>query len=147
MLTIRSLQLSRFMLARLLMSCAAALAIIVGLLAMHTFAPPAAHSTSQSISSATLQADHSQVTTEATGAAAVCETDCRSGAPAPLPDHSGVMAFCVLALLAVVLLVGPTTALSIVRSPRISTAFLSLLSGAMAFARPPSLTALSISRT
>ncbi len=147
MTTIRSPASTRSTMHRLFLMVGIAVALIVGLLAMHTLTADTGHAESPAISSAT---DHEQVMAGAARAdtaadAGHCLGDC--GAPGNMPNHSMPMMVCVLALLAAVIVV-------------LAPALLARLSGSLGVVvpaagvpralprpRPPSLLVLSISRT
>lgn len=146
MKTIRSMASTGSSTRRLVFMLGIAVALIAGLLAMHTLTAGTTHlESTAAISSA---ADHDEVTVGAAveGTAADtghCVGDC--GAPRNMPNHSMLMMVCVLALLAAVI---------VVRAPAL-LARLSMPLGRVALVadaprtspRPPSLLVLSISRT
>lgn len=145
MQTIRSLMHPRSFVWRTLITVGLSLAVIVGLLAMHTMSThhlgPANH------------ADHSAVTSDTRGDVMTAHADdmtepCDCDSVAPAQDHSAMTVACVLALLATLLLIA---APRLLRDSCDGTRHLSTLSQrarrALAQARPPSLLVLSISRT
>lgn len=118
---------------------ALAVAVIVGILAMHFVASPASHS------APAMQATHSAVSAESHPSTAVVMTDCAGCTE----DMTMVMMWCILALLtAALLLLAPW------RARRWHRQLLLLHSSAstgiqrvLFFLRPPSLIVLCISRT
>lgn len=144
--TIRSLASTRSGAQRAFLTVMAAVALIVGLLAMHTLSTGTAHAESRT--SATI-AEHDQPAqmTDARGATDTghCPGDC--GGPGNMPDHSMLLMICALALLAAVIVVlAPTLLSGLGMSPRVA-APLRDAARALPRPRPPSLLVLSISRT
>ena len=155
MLRIRSDERVPRALCRLLVLVPVALAVIMGLLGMHTLtgshASPAAETTMASVHSAGVALATS---VGGAGVAAVedgssvdhCTGDCSY--PAGMPDHSMLMMVCVLALLAAVIILLAPTALALLAYTlaRVHARGRSLLAR-LPHPRPPSLIVLSVSRT
>lgn len=132
--------------ARLLMAVAVSLAVIVGLLAMHTL------STADSAHGSR----HAEVATEAHGTAQMPiagqsadagPQPCDCVEPAPAPAHSMLLMSCVLALLVVLLLLAPPSLVGTLGALRSIGTGVARAHGALARPQPPSLLVLSISRT
>jgi hypothetical protein len=142
---IRSLTNTRSTMHRIFFSLGFAVALIAGLLAMHTLNAGGTHIESAPTATAF---DHGQKAVALDGAAVdsgYCVNDC--GAPRPMPDHLMLLMVCALALLAVVLVV-VAPALLVCPSTSLSLAMLVRNAGrALPAPRPPSLLVLSISRT
>lgn len=131
----------------LLMLGTAAVLIIVGLLAMHTFtAEPAGHGSSGVTHSASAASHDPGTTAILDGGVAACDGPCHV-TTGQGQGHDNMMAACVLALLAgLLLLVPPTLARRHGFSLREVTSWLPW-EATDALPRGPSLTVLSISRT
>lgn len=139
---------------RLLLVAPIALAIITGLLAMHTLTgshdPAASGSSTVSVHTQVhdMAASDGMVTTAITNevAAGHCEDGC--GIPAGMPDHSMLMMVCVLALLAAVItLLAPSVLAVLARTLARAHVRTGVMLTALPLPRPPSLLVLSISRT
>ncbi|WP_298866245.1 DUF6153 family protein [uncultured Microbacterium sp.] len=155
MLRIRSHERVPSVLRRLLVLVPVALAIITGLLGMHTLtgshASPTAETTmanvhSAGVAPATSVGGAGAAAMEEGSSAGHCAGDCSY--PAGMPDHSMLMMVCVLALLAAVIILLAPTALALLAYTlaRAHARGRSLLAR-LPHPRPPSLIVLSISRT
>ena len=148
MKTIRSLANSGSTTRRLVFMLGIAVALIAGLLAMHTLTAGNAHlESAPAISSA---ADHDQAmagpAVEGTAIdAGHCLGDC--GAPGNMPNHSILMMVCVLALLAAVIIVLAPALLARLSMSLGVVVLVADMPRALPRPRPPSLLVLSISRT
>lgn len=143
---------------RLLVSLAAAVALIAGLLAMHVLGIPASdHAGAGALtisehahhSSASAHADPGEQATHLSPAPAVsgepCDGDC--GMPAGMPTHSMPMAACVLGLVGAILLLLPPASRALLAALEGPRRVAAQMFGAVAPLHPPSLHVLSISRT
>lgn len=128
--TIRSLAWARTTGRRFVITIAMVVAVIAGLLAMHTVSG-AVHTPASSMQT-TAGAEH-------------CPGECDE--PAHRPDHSMVMTACVLALLAAVTIVFAPALHTRAATPMARAAQLLGTVRALPRPRPPSLLVLSISRT
>ncbi|WP_309708983.1 DUF6153 family protein [Pseudolysinimonas sp.] len=148
MKTIRSLASTRSTMHRLFFLFGVAVALIAGLLAMHTLTANSAHI--ESAPALLSAADLDQVMVaganeDMAGDARHCMGDC--GAPANMPDHSILMMVCALALLAAVIIVLPPALLARFGMSLGVAALIADVPRALPRPRPPSLLVLSISRT
>lgn len=145
--TIRSWAGTRSGAHRAFLTVTAAVALIVGLLAMHTLSAGAAHAAPRT--DATIAEYHqSAQMTDAGNATDTghCAGDC--GGPANMPDDSMLLMICALALLAAVIVVLTPTLLGGLRLNAGGVAApLRFAARALPWPRPPSLIVLSISRT
>lgn len=138
---------------RLLLVAPVALAIITGLLAMHTLTgshqPAVSGSSAMSVHGQVGAATPGEVATTETmhaGAAPRCHAVC--GSSAGMPDHSMLMVVCVLALLAaIIVLLAPAVSAILARTLARTRVRAAILLSALPRPRPPSLLVLSISRT
>jgi hypothetical protein len=128
---------------RLLVSLGAALLVIVGLVAMHGFNIDTGHASTGGAmeTSANVAEHHPSALRDSGPGTAACADDCGDA------GHLGMAMVCVLALLAAVfaLTIPPAESLARLRD-RLQQRFESWV-GSRAPLRPPSLIALSISRT
>lgn len=125
---------------RLLLTLAAVVAIIVGLLAMHSFSTDAGnHDATTAVVAEAHQHEHG-------GAPFVANHDCDGACE---PGHSMPVTACLLALLVFTLLLAAREAVARGRLPLPGAANPEwpVQAGALRWPRPPSLEALSISRT
>ncbi len=144
--TIRSLASTRSGAHRTFLTVMAAVALIVGLLAMHTLSTGTAHAEPHTTVAI---ADHDQPAQMADAGNATdtghCPGDC--GGPGNMPDHSMLLMICALALLAAVIVVlAPALLGGLGLNPGVR-APLRDAARALPRPRPPSLLVLSISRT
>lgn len=138
---------------RLLLVAPVALAIITGLLAMHTLTgshqPAVSGSSAMSVHGQVDDASPGGIATTATmdeGAGDHCPAVC--GGSAGMPDHSMLMVVCVLALLAaIIVLLAPTVMTVLARTLARERVRTGAMLAALPRPRPPSLLVLSISRT
>lgn len=156
---IRALTQEESGLRRLLVTFAGVLLVIAGLLAMHTLASGHVGEHPDAAAASIEHAGNPVVAVDAVMASmSVPATDMGSGAvaggctaecgPAGMPDHSALMAACVLALLAVAIVVLVPALLSRLNAAPAPVRTLErIVRAALPHPRPPSLTALSISRT
>lgn len=145
MKTIRSLTSTRSSMHRVFLTLGFAVALIAGLLAMHTLGASDTHVDSAQTVSAS---DHGQVgatTDRAAVDAGHCASDC--GAPRDMPDHSMLLMVCALALLAAVIVVLAPALLARLSTSLGMTMLVRHAVRAVPRLRPPSLLVLSISRT
>ncbi len=139
----RALRPRRILWHNLLVSLAAVVTIVVGLLAMHSL--NLEHSGSASAVSSTTAASHHNATMVA-GEEAGSATDACGGAPCA-PEHSMTVMACILALLVSLLLVGAIRVVTAWTPVRKRTAAVVAQWASLPLPSPPSLHALCISRT
>lgn len=148
MKTIRSLASSGSTTRRLVFMLGIAVALIAGLLAMHTLTAGNAHLESAPAMSSAADHDQPMASAAVEGTAADpghCLGDC--GAPGNVPDHSMLMMVCVLALLAAVIIVLAPALLARLSMSLGVVVLAADVPRALPRPRPPSLLVLSISRT
>lgn len=145
MKTIRSLTSTRSTMHRIVITLGFAVALIAGLLAMHTLNAGGTHI---EYAQAATAFDHGQNAAALDGAAGDtghCGDDC--GAPGPMPDHSMLLMVCALALLvAGIVVVAPALLARLSMSLSLGV-LVRNAARALPERRPPSLLVLSISRT
>lgn len=145
MKTIRSLASTHSATHRIVFTLGFVVALIAGLLAMHTLSASDTHIDATQTASAS---DHGMVGA-ATDRAAIdaghCAADC--GAPGDMPDHSMLLMVCALALLAAVMVILAPALLARLSTPLGVTMLVRHAVRAVPRSRPPSLLVLSISRT
>lgn len=144
--------------ARLLMSLAAAAALIAGLLAMHVLSTSASHHAAAGPITISDHAHHPTASGQAetenhathlspwhSDGVEPCDGEC--GMPAELPTHSMLMAACVLGLIGAILLLLPPVSRALLAAIEAARRMAVDVFRAVAPLRPPSLHVLSISRT
>ena len=155
MKTIRVLTRAQSTAHRLFVTAAIAMALIAGLLAMHTLGTPAAHvepahAVSASSSSDVTVGDGARGAAEGGAVSAAAHPDhCTGGCDAPghPPTHSMLLMVCALALLAAVIIIMAPARLSRLSLTLGGLALVRDATRALPRPHPPSLLVLSISRT
>jgi Family of unknown function (DUF6153) len=146
---IRSLMTARWTTHRVVFMVGLAVALILGMLAMHTsLAPGGGHG--HSVISASATTDHGQTEPGITmGASAIDAPPCADDGcgTSGMPDHSMLLMMCAMALLVVVIAVVSAALITQSDTSRTMSALLRQPTRAIPSPRPPSLLVLSISRT
>lgn len=145
--TIRSLASTRSTMHRLVLMLGIAVALIAGLLAMHTLTAGNTHVESAPAISSAAAHDQVMVGAAVDGTAADTGHCAGCGAPGNMPDHSMLMMVCVLALLAAVIIVMAPALLARLSMSLGVVVLAADVPRALPRPRPPSLLVLSISRT
>lgn len=146
MISVRSIVPSRLPSARLLLAVAVSLAVIGGLMGMHTLnSPRQGHGSTQS---AVVTVPHGTVEVPMSGQPADADVQpCECTAPVPVPEHSMLVMACILAILLALLLLAPRSVAVRLGTLLVVGTGVMQARGALARRRPPSLLILSISRT
>lgn len=145
MKTIRSLTSTRSTMHRIFLTLGFAVALITGLLAMHTISAGHTHIESAQTASASDHGLNAVAMDGTVGDTGHCVDDC--GAPGPMPDHSMLLMVCALALLAAVIVAVAPALFARLGVSLSLPVLVRNAARALRPARPPSLLVLSISRT